>query len=151
MTQLAVTMPVVTLTPPRPDPDLFPVLDPELLPSNIFWDVLATALTRRRDYGSATEAQYVAWLARLLPVSMIDAAGNVHVDTRSTPDHRSMFTSHTDTVHSSGGVNTVRVDGKFWRASKGAALGADDGAGNAIMAYMIDRGLPGYYVFFRGE
>lgn len=139
------------VAPVRLDTSSMPLLDTSTLPNNIFWDVLGTALTLRRDYGSATESAFVAWLARKLPVTLIDAAGNLHVDTRTDPTHRSMFTAHTDTVHNNGGVNKVHVDGKFWRASSGAALGADDGAGCAILSYMIECGVPGYFVFFRGE
>ena len=139
------------VAPVRLDTSQMALLDTSTLPSNIFWDVLGTALTLRRDYESATEGAFVAWLARKLPVTLIDAAGNLHVDTRTDPTHRSMFTAHTDTVHSGGGVNKVHVDGKFWRASSGSALGADDGAGCAILSYMVECGVPGYFVFFRGE
>lgn len=144
------SVPVYT-APVRTPTDHLPVLDVSTLPTNMFWTVLGTALTLRRDYASATESAFVAWLARRLPFTLIDAAGNLHVDTRTLPEHRSMFTAHTDTVHSSGGTNTVHVDGDFWRATKGSALGADDGSGCAILAHMIEAGVPGYYVFFRGE
>lgn len=149
----APTTPVapVYVAPARPDTDSMPLMRLDDLPQNMFWQVLGRALTWRREYGTKTEAAYVAWLVNRLPVSMIDCAGNIHVDTRTAPHHRTMFTSHTDTVHHGGGVNNVHVDDKFWRAGKGHALGADDGAGNAIMAHMIERGVPGYYIFFRGE
>ena len=141
----------VYTAPVREPTDHMPLLSLDDLPSNIFWDVLGRALTNKRDNGSASEAQFVAYLTTRLPVTMIDAAGNLHVDTRTDATHRSMFTSHTDTVHSTGGKNNVRVDGRFWRADVGAALGADDGSGCALLAYMIEQGVPGYYVFFRGE
>ena len=131
--------------------DHLPLLDLKTLPQNVFWQVLGRALTTKRDYGSAAESQFVAWLSQRLGGTMIDAAGNLHIDTRFDSSHRTMFTAHTDTVHSSGGPNKVHVDGKFWRASTGAALGADDGSGCALLAYLIEMGTPGYYVFFRGE
>lgn len=144
--------PIATyVAPVRADTDSMPLLDVDTLPKNIFWEVLGKAVTMRRDYGSATEAEFVGWLALRLGASLIDAAGNIHVDTRFDPSHRTMFTAHTDTVHSSGGANKVHVDGKFWRASKNSALGADDGSGCALLAYLIECGTPGYYVFFRGE
>jgi hypothetical protein len=143
--------PAIYVPPVRTPTDHLPLLDPSTLPSNIFWNVLSTALTLRRDYESPTDCMFTAWLASMLPVTMIDGAGNIHVDTRSAPEHRSMFTTHTDTVHYGGGANKVRVDGKFWRADAGAALGADDGSGVALLAYMIEMGVPGYFVFFRGE
>jgi len=128
-----------------------PVLDLDSLPSSTFWTVLGRALTLRRDHLSKTEAWFVGWLANRLPVYMIDEAGNLYVDMRTDPTHRTMFTAHTDSVHSGGGINTVHVDGNIWRAGDGAALGADDGAGIAIMCHMIEAGVPGLYVFFRGE
>lgn len=141
----------VTYTPiPVPDVSHLPMLDPGSLAPTVLLQTLAKALTMKRDHGSATEAEFVAWLVNRLPVTMIDAAGNIHVDLRASQYQATMFTSHTDSVHHGGGVNLVRVDGQYWRAD-GAALGADDGAGVALMAHMIERGVPGYYIFFRGE
>ncbi len=146
------TTPVVAWKPaPRLDTSKMPVLDVNDLSSSVLMQTLGKALTMRRAHGDATEARFVAWLVNRLPVTMIDAAGNIHCDQRREPANRTMFTSHTDTVHSSGGVNTVHVDGDFWRASEGSALGADDGAGIALMCHMIERGVAGYYIFFRGE
>lgn len=135
----------------RQPTDHLPILDVSKLPSTTLMRTLAQALTLRRDYGSTTEAAFVGWLANRLPVTLIDAAGNLHVDLRTEPHHRTMFTSHTDTVHFGGGRNKVHVDGNFWRASEGSALGADDGAGIALMCHMIEAGVPGYYLFCRGE
>ena len=140
------------VAPVRPDTDSMPILDVDGLPKNIFWEVLGKALTMRRDFESQTESEFVSWLTTKIGSTMIDAAGNLHVDQRTADGtSRTLFTAHTDTVHNGGGKNTVRVDGKFWRADKGAALGADDGSGVAILSYMIESGVPGYYVFFRGE
>lgn len=109
-----------------------------------------------RAAGSMTEASFVAWLCNRLPVTLIDGAGNIHVDLRQGPMHRTMFTAHTDTVHRGGGVNAIRLDTTepertIWRADNGSCLGADDGAGVALMVHMIERGVPGLYVFFRDE
>lgn len=132
-----------------------PVLTDMDIPSTMLMQVLHKALTMRRSGGSKTEAKFVAWLCNRLPLTMIDEAGNIHVDTRTHSHHKTMFTSHTDTVHREGGTNEVRIERgaakTIWRASEGACLGADDGAGIALMLHMIDRGVPGYYVFFRGE
>ena len=119
-------------------------------------DTLGRALTLRREHGSMTEARFAAWLVNRLPVTAVDEHGNIHVDLRGTTS-RTLFTAHTDTVHHGGGANTVRVDSvsepgqTFWRADSGAALGADDGAGVALMHHMIERHVAGYYIFFRGE
>ena len=133
-----------------------PVLTDMDVPSTILMQTLYRALRSRRAGDSMSEAKFVAWLVNRLPVTMIDAAGNIHVDLCTQPTHRTMFTSHTDTVHHVGGANQIRLDTSNprsvkWRAGEGACLGADDGAGIALMVHMIDAGVPGYYVFFRGE
>ena len=133
-----------------------PMLQASDVPDTVLMQALYRALRVKRDHGTMSEARFVAWLVNRLPVTMIDGAGNVHVDLRTTEAHRTMFTSHTDTVHSGGGENKVRLDAtdperKLWRADEGECLGADDGAGIAIMMHMIDQKVPGLYVFFRGE
>ena len=156
MTKLSRTTVVAASTllykpPLRPRTDHLPVLRLDDMPSTTLMRTLSWALSLKRPYGSIAEARFVAWLANRLPVSLIDGAGNLHVDLRTDLTHRSMFTSHTDTVHNNGGSNVVRVDGDFWRADEHAALGADDGAGIALMCHMIEAGVPGYYLFCRGE
>ena len=133
-----------------------PVLTAENVADTIVSRTLYHALSMRRAGGSVTEAKFVAWLCRQVDVSMIDEVGNIYVDTRTRPEHKTMFTSHTDTVHYRGGDNVIRLDATDpnnikWRASEGACLGADDGAGCALMLHMIGQGVPGLYVFFRGE
>lgn len=139
---------------PRPvrlDTDTMPLLDPMTYEGPRFMEVFAHAVSQARAFGTATEAMFVSWLANRLPVTMIDGAGNLHVDLRTRPEHRSMFTAHTDTVHDTGGANPVRIDGNIWRADKFSCLGADDAAGIAVLYNMIINNVPGYYVFFRGE
>lgn len=133
-----------------------PMLTDMDVPGTLLMQTLYKALRMRRASGSQTEAQFVAWLANRLPVSMIDEAGNIHVDLRRSEMDATMFTAHTDTVHREGGVNAIRIDRTdpkkiLWRADEGACLGADDGAGIALMHHMISEGVAGYYIFFRGE
>ena len=133
-----------------------PLLTGMDVPSTMLMQVLHKALTMRRASGSVTEAQFVAWLCNRLPISLIDEAGNIHVDLRRGSIDATMFTAHTDTAHRDGGVNKIRLDKTdprrtLWRADEGHCLGADDGAGIALMMHMIEARVPGYYVFFRGE
>jgi hypothetical protein len=133
-----------------------PLLTAEDVPNNTVMQTLYRACSVRRASGSLTEGQFVAWLCARLPVTLIDEAGNIHVDTRTGPHNRTMFTSHTDTVHRDGGANAVRLDTSNplaikWRADDGSCLGADDGAGIALMVHMIEAGVKGLFVFFRGE
>lgn len=133
-----------------------PMLTAGDVPATALMYNLYRALCTMRAHGSKAEAKYVAWLVNRLPVTMIDGAGNIHVDMRTGPMHRTMFTSHTDTVHRVGGPNSIRLDttnprSVKWRADEGRALGADDGAGIVLMQHMIAAGVPAYYVFFRDE
>ena len=133
-----------------------PLLTDADVPDTVLMRTLHRALRVKRDHGTMTEARFVAWLCHRLPVTMIDGAGNIHVDLRTQPKHRTMFTAHTDTVHTNGGDNKIRLDASnpqriLWRADEGSCLGADDGAGIALMVHMIDRKVPGLYVFFRAE
>jgi hypothetical protein len=150
MTELTMTKSKMPMFVPTPPVNHLPLLDPTQKFNTQLMRVLAHALSLKRDHGSRTEAEFVTWLVNRLPVTMIDAAGNIHVDRRRLSSHRTLFTSHTDTVHHSGGHNHVRVDGHMWRADR-AALGADDGAGIALMCHMIEHSVSGYYIFFRGE
>lgn len=115
-------------------------------------DVLFDAVSTKRPSNSLSEAAFVGRLVKRLPVSMIDEAGNIHVDLRelSSPPSRSMFTCHTDTVHSSEGPNKYAIEGDF-AVAVGAPLGADDGAGIALLCHMIENKVPGLYVMFRSE
>lgn len=142
---------ILAPAPQRVDTDTLPLLDPMTYEGPRFMEVFAHAVSRARSFGTTTEAMFVSWLANRLPVTLIDGAGNLHVDLRTRPEHRSMFTAHTDTARFGGGVNPVRIDGNIWRADKNSCLGADDAAGIAVLYNMIINNVPGYYVFFRGE
>lgn len=133
-----------------------PLLTAADVPKTTLMEALYRACRSRRADESMAEAKFVAWLVNRVAVTMIDGAGNIHVDTRTLPKHRTMFTSHTDTVHRNGGTNAIRLDESNpesikWRADEGQCLGADDGAGVALMLHMLAAGVPGLYVFFRGE
>lgn len=125
----------------------------DALPRTTLHRALHRALSVCRPHGSTTEAEFVAYLCNTLPVTMLDAAGNIHVDLRTSPTQRTLFTAHTDTVHKTSGVNPVLFDeaANTLHASPQYVLGADDGAGIALLVHMIHAGVAGYYVFFRGE
>lgn len=112
--------------------------------------VLWRMLTTKRPHGGVGEARLCSWLVQTYGSSMIDAAGNLHFDLRTSTEHKTLFTAHIDTVHRKDGHNVVRVDGKNWRAD-GDCLGADDGAGVALLCHMMHHRVPGYYIIFRGE
>lgn len=117
--------------------------------------VLGKALHMKRPHGTQAVDDFTDWLWEMLPdylrdASFLDGAGNLHVDARITDYHRTLFVAHVDTVHSSTGVNTVRKTDTHWFAD-GSQLGADDGAGVALLMHMMHNEVAGYYVFTQGE
>ena len=116
--------------------------------------VLRTALSLKRPHGGYGEATLAAYMSAKFKATMIDAHGNLHFDRRVNKE-RSLFTAHLDAVHHKDGKNEYDVvqtpsGEEFWHA-KGDVLGADDGAGVAILGHMMANKVPGYYVLFRGE
>ena len=66
-----------------------------------------------------------------------------------------LWCAHVDTVHASSGPirQVVKYDpqiGLAWKED-GEPLGADDGAGVWLLLEMMDAGVPGTYIFHRGE
>ena len=114
---------------------------------------LQRALSVKRPHESQTTAAFTQWLQDNLPEglpSSYDAAGNLHVDARLLPDHQTLFVAHVDTVHHVEGKNKIAKTAERWSAD-GAALGADDGAGCAMLMHLLHAGVPAYYIFTQGE
>lgn len=66
---------------------------------------------------------------------------------------KTLFSSHTDTVHRTGGPQNVMVDLEESKliTDSGQCLGADDGTGIWLMLELIKAGVPGLYIFHRAE
>ena len=114
---------------------------------------LQRALSVKRPNACASTALFTQWLQDHLPEglpSSRDGAGNLHVDARLLPIHRTLFVAHVDTVHHVEGKNKIAKTAERWSAN-GAALGADDGAGCAMLMHLLHAGVPGYYIFTQGE
>lgn len=118
--------------------------------NNIQQNLFKLLRTRRPHYG-AGEAQIAAWIAAKFPITAIDAAGNLHFDLRRNKTNKTLFVAHLDTVHRKDGFNVVKQDGHIWRADGVEVLGADDGAGVAILLHMIENQVPAYFCLTRGE
>lgn len=123
--------------------------------TTVLGKILNTALSIKRPHGSATNVKFTAWLRDQLPLDLnkaafYDGAGNLHVDNRSQASHKTLFVAHVDTVHRNEGKNKITKTKTHWRA-KGDVLGADDGAGVALLMHMIWGGVRGYYIFTQGE
>lgn len=153
------TLPFANVTPER-DVTHMPLVTYEAVVAEnpehlVLMTHLFQALSLCRAGDSETEASFVATLCSQLSPDKIDGAGNLHFDRRVMDNgdvSRTLFTSHTDTVHRVGGHQGIRLDGPRWVVDTGGyCLGADDGSGIALIAHMMAHGVPGYYVLFRGE
>jgi hypothetical protein len=101
---------------------------------------------------SKSEARFIREYLLSVPTARADAFGNVHVDLRTLPSHRTLFVAHTDTVHHVGGFQSVYYDHKVQLVrTRGQCLGADDGAGILVLLNLIRNAVPAYYLFTRGE
>jgi len=121
--------------------------------SSIIYKTLARALSMKRPHGSEGTIRLTQWLEDHVPRHAKvkrDAAGNLHVDTRISQINRTLFVAHVDTVHRDQGPNKIAKDATHWRAD-GAPLGADDGAGVAMLMHLLHNGVDAYYVFTQGE
>jgi hypothetical protein len=62
-----------------------------------------------------------------------------------------LFSSHTDTVHRHDKRQKLEIYKGKVVTSDSTCLGADDTVGNYLMIKMIQKGIPGKYIFHRGE
>lgn len=109
---------------------------------------LLQMLAYRRPAGSEAERKFIRRFLRPLGVKQ-DPAGNLILRIGDAPV---MWSCHTDTVHHSGGKQTLAIDRDgFITAPGSSCLGADDTAGIWLMVNMIERGVPGLYIFHRAE
>jgi uncharacterized coiled-coil protein SlyX len=116
---------------------------------------LLEMLTYKRPHESATESDFVTTYLLCPPYStkaeIVGPMRNIVIvvgDGSST-----MFSCHTDTVHLKDGRQEIQYDPVTDHVFKkdGECLGADDTTGVWLMLEMIDAGVPGTYVFHRGE
>jgi hypothetical protein len=128
--------------------------------NSILHKTLARALSMKRPHNSEGTQRLTDWLedraVDLRDASMPhmkihrDGAGNLHIDTRISPTNRTLFTAHVDTVHRDQGPNKIRKTATHWHAD-GAPLGADDGAGVAMLMHILHANIPAYFLFTQGE
>ena len=121
---------------------------------------LARALSIKRphaDGDSSATKYFTAWLYDHLPAPVkdgdkvwLDAADNLHIDMRVDKTNKTLFVAHVDTVHREMGANKIRKTKTMWYADD-APLGADDGAGCAMLMHLIHNKVPAYYIFTQGE
>lgn len=128
----------------------------ELLDNSVLMRTLDTALSMKRPHNGLGEKNMLAHVLLTCTTHApdarwtYDADGNLHIDTRTAPHHRTLFVAHVDTVHRDDGHNHIRKTDSVWYAA-GSQLGADNGAGVAIAVHLLGCGTPGRYVFTVGE
>lgn len=108
---------------------------------------LASMLTYRRPHGSDSEAEFIDRFIRPTGATE-DKAGNLHLRIGDAPV---LWSAHTDTVHKTEGRQTLVHDDRGIIRSTAGVLGADDAVGCWLLLRMIRHGVPGLYVFHRGE
>lgn len=110
---------------------------------------LQEMLSFRRPAWSKTERKFIERF--IGPLGMLtDELGNYY---KRIGDAPILWSSHTDTVHSQGGKQLLRVsNGLIMQAdSQSNCLGADCTAGIWLMMEMIRANRPGLYIFHRAE
>jgi len=121
--------------------------------NSILYKTLARALSMMRPHDSEGTRRLTDWLQANAPAHAKmyrDAIGNLHIDTRISTANRTLFVAHVDTVHRKEGPNKITKTPTHWTAN-GAALGADDGAGVAMLMHLLHAGVDAYYIFTQGE
>ena len=113
--------------------------------------ILKFALENKRPTGSRAIQELCNLLMAIVPEkSSQDDYGNVWVDLRG--EHSATcFMGHLDTVHQEEGTNPVIWEPhRAWTGGV-SVLGADDGAGVALLAGLIAAGIPALYLFTQEE
>lgn len=112
-------------------------------------ETIRAMLGYKRPAGSKTERRFIKDWIKPLGVEQ-DTAGNLY---KRIGDSAVLWSCHTDTVHRTGGPQSVRIiDGIADTTDKDSnCLGADDTAGIWLMREMILAERPGLYVFHREE
>lgn len=119
------------------------------------WSVLLDILSYKRHGGSVGEKMMLK--KHIIPnVDAKDTYGNYYSIIGDNPTI--MWSSHTDTVHNWHTSNRAPKQSVYYDTINGDiyggggdCLGADCGAGVALMLQMIDKQVPGLYVFHREE
>ena len=80
--------------------------------NTILHKTLARALSMKRPHNSEGTRRLTDWLALNAPAHAKmhrDEVGNLHIDTRISPENRTLFVAHVDTVHRDEGPNKIKI------------------------------------------
>lgn len=113
---------------------------------------LLNILTYKRCHGSESEQQFCSDYFGDFD-SIKDKHGEVMAYTYKVDDAPVLWSCHVDTVHGESGNVQVLFDELTMLAYTDGTtqLGADDGVGVWLLREMMNAGVPGTYVFHRGE
>ncbi len=112
-------------------------------------------LEYRRPLNTDSLDRFCSRFVASLPGAYVDTWGNYLVNVGN--ESRILWSSHTDTVHTTGGSQTLRIDGDTVTLSKRSkkhgsnCLGGDCTVGVWLMRNMILGGVAGHYIFHYGE
>jgi hypothetical protein len=120
-------------------------------------ELLFNLLSTKRPYGTESETMDLVHLyivndnvTRDIVMRQQSEVMCIVYDT--CPEPKTMFTCHLDTVHrDTGHVNLITTDVGRVMTDATTVLGADDGAGVALLVHMINEGVKGRFMFFVGE
>jgi hypothetical protein len=117
---------------------------------------LMTILTLRRHHNGPGEERFIdLYMQDMTPIT--NTAGEVLAYTKQVGEYNGVLWScHIDTVHKSGNdeiFQKVLYDTEMdvMYVEDADCLGADDGAGVWLLLEMMEAGVPGQYIFHRGE
>jgi len=116
-------------------------------------NILGLALRFKRPDGSQAIKDLIKALLALAPdasQTCVDQGGNLWIDHRLGTS-RTLFTAHLDTVHKGPGESRLLLRDNVLSTDGTDVLGADDGAGVAMLAELLVSGVPGLYLFTQGE
>lgn len=116
------------------------------------WERLLSILSLGRPHGSENEAVFIEeFLAPYNPSPLHSTDGTTLAYVIDIGESKTLFSCHIDTVGTAED-KSLTMDGSILGVEKSnSCLGADDGAGVWLLLEMIDAGVPGCYVFHRGE
>lgn len=109
-------------------------------------------LSYLRPMGTGYEIAFLLLLQRaLLTLDQdieVDEFGNLWME---QGESQTLFVAHTDTAGSSEGYRKPLLEGGFYKSPDKRPLGADDTSGIYVLLTLIEAGVPGTYLFTRGE
>jgi len=110
-------------------------------------------ISMQRGYESEAEIEFNRTYLDTVPNMKQDGFGNRYIVVGKDP--KVMFASHTDTVHRASSTKYQKIcydsNKKHVFSEESSCLGADDTTGVWLCLELINAGVPGMYIFHRGE